>query len=196
MSIKKRVLSKAGFAIATLSVSGALLGACRKEEPKPSPIPAARPTSTKEAVRLLPWHVGTWTCAFDAEVFKTDPSSVKKPPTTPKDDDGRLFVGKGRLELSITDGGQVSGQATGALGTLRASGELDEELLRVWLAPKSSTDDQVGGATLVAARNGTKFEGKLRASTNDSRRLRVASITLERVDPQAPHPGSGSPTGP
>src|SRR5690606_6538730 len=74
--------------------------------------------------------------------------------------------------------GNVSGRAEGALGTLSASGQAEEQHVRVQLTPA-----EPGGfsGVLVLERAGDHAKGRLHASTGDSLNVRVSEVELEKT---------------
>ncbi len=166
---------------------------CRKEDPKPVAAPTASASAIAPASviapasKTAPWHEGAWSGGYEAEVAQIGLSAGKGGPKEPDPDDGKALVGKGNLQLTIAEDHRVSGMCTGSLGPLRASGELDGETLRVWLAPEAGNGAGVTcRGALVATRHGERFEGTVRTSTIDSWRPRVASVTLSKAKPANP----------
>jgi hypothetical protein len=161
--------------------TGALALACDKDEPKPAERPKAAPTVPKAPKKELPWYQGQWSGPFTARLFRVEMSAKEGAIKEWEEDDGAAFAGEGHLQLSVDASGNVSGKASGPLGSLLASGEVDGETLRVGLRPhEPASADQIGTGTVILDRKDDKLEGTLRASTGDSRKLRVASLTLSK----------------
>jgi len=163
---------------------------CKKDEPKPVAHTDKPPTAGPKApVRERPWYQGEWSGAYTAKPFRVEMSAKDGAVKEWGEDDGQAFAGQGQLRLLVDQSGNVTGKATGPLGSLVANGEVDGETLRVGLRPDQAiTADQIGSGTLLLNRKGDQLEGKLRASTGNSLKLRVASLTLTKSGP-----GSSSP---
>jgi hypothetical protein len=161
--------------------TGALTVACDKDEPKPAEPPKTAPSVPKAPKKELPWYQGQWSGPFTAKPFRVEMSAKEGAIKEWEKDDGADFAGEGQLELSVDPSGNVSGKASGPLGSLLASGEVDGDKLRVGLRPhEPASANQIGTGTLILDRKGDKLEGTLRTSTGDSHKLRVASLTLSR----------------
>ena len=174
-----RTLRLAACALAVLGASVS----CKKDEPKPSATKAGPATAPKPPEKKLPWYAGDWSGTYKAEVFRLEMTAAEGAVKDWEKDDGSALAGEGSLKLSIAEDRSVSGEATGALGDLVAAGEIDEETLRVRLSPKSpATAEQVGRATLIAKRKGEQLEGKVRTSTGDALKVRVAQVTLTKAE--------------
>lgn len=161
---------------------GTTLAACNTDEPKPAVTAAKAPAPTKQPERPLPWYQGDWSGTYAAKPFQVQMSAEDGAVKEWGKDDATSFSGEGQLTLSIDASGTVNGTAKGPLGDLLASGEVDGETLRVGLRPAEPTSaDQIGAGTVIANRKGDRLEGELRASTGDSLKLRVASLTLSKT---------------
>jgi hypothetical protein len=90
-------------------------------------------------------------------------------------DDGKAASGAGKITLTIADDGAVDGTSEGALGAGHVTGKVDDDTLRVQLAP---SDDAGLHGVLVASREGDGFKGAIQASSGDSLRVRQAAIQL------------------
>ncbi|HLV21203.1 MAG TPA: hypothetical protein VKZ49_09985 [Polyangiaceae bacterium] len=160
-------------------VAGCLLGGCDKGK---SADPAAAASAEAAAAPPAPppeppkpWYFGSWTGKYDAR---------QQPVVAPKgvvreweSDAGTQGVGSGSLSLEIDEAGAVSGRSEGALGALSASGQAEEEHVRVRLTP-----EQPGGfsGVLVLERAGENAKGRLHASTGDSLNVRVSEVELTK----------------
>ena len=77
----------------------------------------------------------------------------------------------------MEDDGNVDGSSEGALGASHVSGKVEDDALRVLLAP----DDPSGlRGVLVATRDGDGFKGSIQASSGDSLRVRSATVELQK----------------
>jgi hypothetical protein len=161
---------------------GAAVGAegCKKDASKPA---AERPAvaAAQPAPQPTPWYVGEWTGTYRASLFRIEMSDAEGAVKEWAQDDPSSLTGSGSLRLGISEDHRVSGDAKGPLGKLMASGEVDGDTLRVSLKPAAPAPaEQVSSATLLAARKGDSFEGQLRASTGDSLKVRVATVSLTK----------------
>lgn len=156
-----------------------LVGACKKDHAEATPVSEASlpiPPLPKAAPR--PWYVGEWAGSYEAEPFQ-----LELPKSEREVDGNQILVGQGQLELTIAEDRNVVGQMTGALGALELHGELDGDALRLWLAPREPLVGGIQKGTLVLVRDGDALRGQLRASTDDSRRLRSARVSLAKKAP-------------
>jgi hypothetical protein len=162
----------------SLLIVGLLLLACDKAEPEraaPSAVtaPASAPAPAPAAPEK-PWYVGSWRGSYDAQhyLIETNKGEALK---QWKDDDGKQAAGAGKLSLEVAPDGRISGGASGPLGEMIASGEVDDDSFRVQLRP-SATAFQ---GFFVAKKKGAKLEGRLQASSGDSLIVRDAPVSLE-----------------
>lgn len=154
---------------------------CKKDAPKQEPARPVPVAVAEPAPKPLPWYAGHWTGTYQASLFKIEMTEAEGAVKEWAKDDPSSFTGTGTLELSVSEDHRVSGKADGPLGSLVANGEVDEETLRVSLQPTAPVPaDQVTSATLIATRKGDAFEGQLRASTGNSLKARVATVTLAK----------------
>jgi len=161
--------------------TGALALACEKDKPQPAAQSTKPPLPKAPKKKELPWYQGEWSGPFTAKPFRVEMSAKEGAIKEWEEDDGTAFAGEGQLQLSVDANGNVSGKASGPLGYLLASGEVDGETLRVGLrSERPASADQIGTGTLIVDRKGDQLEGTLRASTGDSRKLRIASLTLSK----------------
>lgn len=155
------------------------------------PLVSAAPSAAVEK----PWFEGSWSASFDVVTLsrhmKIDKKTKKMGVTWEAPDGGATATDSGaagqKMELSLTiDGrGQVSGSATGALGPLRAVGEVDDKILSVRLLSDEEDAGSVTSAVLRAEYKGESFQGTLRASTGDSRVAHTADLQLTLGEPGA-----------
>lgn len=161
-----------------LSLLG-LASACQGS-PKSEPAPVASVAVAAPSASAAPskgWFVGPWQGAFVAQLFRMEMASGGV-----KDwqlDDGKLASGEGKLSLSVSDDGQVSGSASGALGDLAVTGRVEDD--RAALSLASAQADGFHGV-LLATRAPEGMKGSLSASSADSLRVRRAEVTLTRAD--------------
>jgi hypothetical protein len=132
---------------------------------------SAAPTSP-----VKPWFSGDFQGNYEA---KLAPVEVKVGAVKEwLSDDGKSASGPGKLELKIDDDGLVDGAAEGALGTSHASGKVEDDTLRVVLAPSDASGLH---GVLVATKDGDGFRGSIEASSSDSLRVRQAPIELKKL---------------
>lgn len=160
------------------------VGCDKKTSPPGTGLPAsAAPAASAGAKRAeQPWFVGTWSATYTArarEVQSPKEGYVKEW----RDVDAGDFTGPGTVTLQIDGSGRITGSAEGALGSLSATGEVNDDSLRVTLQPKAADAAQITSAYLIAARDGDGAKGTLSASTGDSLRVRQADIALARTSP-------------
>jgi hypothetical protein len=121
------------------------------------------------------WFVGAFAGAYEARLA---PVAIKTGAVRDwANDDGKLFSGRGKLSLEISDDGSVQGLSEGALGAASATGKVEDDTLRVLLSPSDATGLH---GVLVAGRDGDGFKGSIQASSSDSLQVRQASIELTK----------------
>lgn len=176
-------------------VIGLVLSACSKPEAPsaaadaaPAPLGPASvsvaPPPSAPAAKQEAWYVGKWSGTYDAQHYLIE-APKNEGAREWGQDDGGAHSGSGTIELSVGADGRVSGTADGPLGRQTASGEVDADTLRVSLAPDKPGERSFSGV-VVLSRKGDKIEGRLQASTGDSRTVRDAAVTLEKGKPAAP----------
>ena len=135
----------------------------------------AAPAPSSPAPLARPWFSGSFSAEYQAKLAPVDvkAGAIKEWST----DDGKAASGAGKLSLQIADDGSVDGSGEGALGASRATGKVEDDTLRVLLAPSDGTGLH---GTLVATRDGDGFKGTLEASTGDSLRVRSAAVELKK----------------
>lgn len=166
--------------VARLAACSALslgLGLGCKAKPDDHALAAAAPSESvlAPAPSARPWFSGAFHGAYDA---KLAPVEVKvgavKEWTV---DDGKAASGPGKIELKIDDDGLVDGVGEGALGNTHASGKVEDDTLRVVLAPSDAAGLH---GVLVATRDGDSFRGSIEASSGDSLKVRQSAIELKK----------------
>jgi hypothetical protein len=120
---------------------------------------------------------GSWSGTYEAQAYKIEVPKGEGAKEW-KDDDGKTHSGDGKISLTVSDTGVVSGEASGALGDQRVVGEVDGEALRVHFAPKQPGEGAFSGFA-VLEKSGAALKGRLQASTGDSRTVRDAAIELK-----------------
>jgi hypothetical protein len=166
----------------TLFSACAMLGlatGCKSHAGERAPVasaaPAASASVTAPAAKEKPWFSGVFRGSYQA---KLAPVEVKVGAAKEwGKDDGKASSGSGKLELKIDDDGLVDGTSDGALGASHASGKVEDDTLRVALAP---TDASGLHGVLVATKEGDGFRGSIEASSGDSLRVRQAPIELQK----------------
>ncbi len=136
---------------------------------------AAAPAASSAAPPAKPWFSGNFSGEYQAKLAPVEikTGAVKEWAA----DDGKASSGAGKLSLQIGDDGLVDGSAEGALGPSHATGKVEDDTLRVLLAPSDNTGLH---GTLVASRDGDGFKGTLEASSGDSLRVRSAAVELKK----------------
>lgn len=140
-------------------------------------IASAPSASAAAVVPPAPPAPTAWTGHYDAKVGEVNPpaSAREKAWTT---DPGTAAIGKGTIELAVVEKGVVHGSASGPLGDLVVSGELDGEELRANLAPKEPNGEQAMFGVLSLAKDGEKLHGTLRTSDREAKIVREATVEL------------------
>jgi len=163
------------------SAALAALGAGCKTQPAP-PAPAAEAAASisasatsAPAPKAKPWFAGSFQGTYDAKLAPVEikVGAVKEWGA----DDGKAMSGPGKLALTIDADGVVDGTSEGALGASHASGKVEDDTLRVTLAP---TDTAGLRGVLVATKDGDGFRGSIEASSGDSLKVRQAPIELKK----------------
>jgi hypothetical protein len=167
------------------------LFACEKSDPvvrdTPSAAPSATPAPASAAgsaapVPDAPWYLGHWSGSYEAQHYLIE---TKKGEGLKQwaDEDDKQGSGSGKLALEVDREGRITGTASGPLGEMTASGEVDDDSFRVQLRPSSPTDTSFQGF-FVARRKGAKVEGRLQASSGDSTKVRDAPVSLVQTPPR------------
>lgn len=171
---------------ATLLVGLCVAGlGCEKDTKKPDPAPAATsaavaaPSASAPPKPEAPWYAGTWSGSYDAKAYAIETKKGEGLRAWSDQDAAADATGSGKLTLTIDDGGTIGGSASGPLGDMVASGEVDEDMFRVQLSPKNGTPESFQGF-FVAKREGEALKGKLQASSGDSLKVRDAPVELKK----------------
>src|SRR5450432_919173 len=169
------------FALAAACAVLSLAAGCKAHPDGPSPAasaaaPAASSsTATAAAPKAKPWFSGAFLGKYEA---KLAPVEVKVGAVKEwSADDGKASSGPGKLELKIDDDGLVDGTGDGALGASHASGKVEDDTLRVVLAPSDASGLH---GVLVATKDGDGFRGSIEASSGNSLTVRQAPIELKK----------------
>ena len=174
------------LATASLAAAGAALalaGGCRttasgaapRASAEPSAQASAAPVASLATAPTKPWFSGGFAGSYEAKLAPVEVTvgAVREW----KSDDGKLSSGPGKLTLQVGDDGMVDGSSDGALGADLASGKVEDDTLRVVLAP---TDPSGLRGVLVATRDGDGFKGSIQASSSDSLKVRSATVELKK----------------
>jgi len=174
----------------SLAVGPLLLGACEEKPAAPTGAPSAQasavaaapPASASAAAPAAPaaWFVGDFTGTYEASHYLIEMEKKHGGVAAWDKDDGKPGSGEGKLALNIDDSGRVTGTAQGPLGDMTASGQVDEEVLRLRLSPKDHGAEKAFAGVVVAKRKADGFEGRLQASTGDSLTVRDAPVRLRK----------------
>jgi hypothetical protein len=169
-----------GLAFAAVCAALSLGTSCKAHTGGPAAaasgaVPIASANVAPSAPKAKPWFSGAFHGNYEAKLAPVEVKvgAVKEWST----DDGKASAGPGKLELEIDDDGLVAGTGEGALGESHASGKVENDTLRVVLAP-SDTSGLHG--VLVATKDGDGFRGSIEASSGDSLRVRQAPIELKK----------------
>lgn len=143
--------------------------------PSASALAATPSASAAPTAKAKPWYAGEFQGAYEAKLAPVD---VKVGAVREwSKDDGKAASGPGKLDLKIGDDGVVDGTGEGALGPSHASGKVEDDTLRVVLAPNETTGLR---GVLVASKDGDGFKGSIEASSGDSLTVRQAPIELKK----------------
>jgi hypothetical protein len=183
-------------------------GSCKSEpNPKPASSSSARPelaasasstasasvaASASSAPQKTTHLAGAWSGTYEAQHYQVEAPKGEGAREW-KDDDGKAHSGDGKISLTVSDTGAVSGEASGPLGDQRIVGEADGDALRVRFSPKEPGERAFSGFALLE-KNGAALKGRLQASTGDSRTVRDAPIELTQGG-TAPAPSAASSAG-
>jgi hypothetical protein len=166
-----------------LPIAWLVLLACDKgdparETPGAAPATASAPASPAPAVPEQPWYVGSWSGSYEAQHYLVE---TRKGEGLKQwaGDGGEQGIGSGKLSLEVSPDGRITGTASGALGEMIATGEVDDDSFRVQLRPSTPSDTAFQGF-FVAKRKGAKVEGRLQASSGDSASVRDAPFSLSK----------------
>ena len=122
--------------------------------------------------------VGTWEGSYDAKKGAVVlPDRVKDKTRT--SDDGKLMVGPGKVEITVTATGDVRGKATGALGEARLTGKLVDEgggFLHVsWYPEDASKSNAMTGVVYGPLKDGV-ITAMIRVAGPDAVLVRESKI--------------------
>ncbi len=174
-------------ALSCAALALVLLAGCEDKKaapaaaPSASAHPAAVASSAPPPEEKLPWYVGHFSGAYDAQHYLIERTKGQGTVRDWAEDDGGAGTGEGTIALDIGEDGAIRGTAKGALGEMIASGEVDEDSLRVRLNPKEPGDGKFTGFFLVK-RDGDVLRGRLQASTGDSLTVRDAPVLVQKGD--------------
>ncbi len=166
----------------------------------PPPLPPQPPTATSGAASVvgagsaapaasiaLPAPgdasaAGTWEGSYDARKGAVVlPDRVKDKTRT--SDDGKLMVGAGKVELTVTAAGDVRGKATGALGEAHLTGKLVDEgggfLRASWYPDDATTPNAMTGVLYGPVKDGV-ISAMIRVAGPDAVLVRESKIELKK----------------
>jgi len=125
---------------------------------------------------------GTWEGSYDARKGAVVlPDRVKDKTRTT--DDGKLMVGPGKVELTVTAAGDVRGKATGALGEARLTGKLVDDgggALRVSWYPEDATRPNAMTGVLYGPWKDGVITAMIRVAGPDAVLVRESKIELKK----------------
>jgi hypothetical protein len=118
---------------------------------------------------------------YTVAAAKSDLSTKDGAPAQWDKDDGKLFAGKGTIQLQVDASNSVSGTANGALGEQTLRGWCDDKTLRVRF--DSGTDElaKVQNGYLLAEISAAETKGTLAAATGDGLIRRAGTVNLQRA---------------
>ncbi len=157
--------------------AGASSGAAQSIAPAQSAIEA--PASSAIASSATGAWEGTFTAAKGAVHM---PDSVKD--TARDKDDGKAGIGAGKVSLSVSADGEVTGTWTGALGKDALRGRVEVEggrtMLRTTAMPEDLTAHDAMTGILVGELKGDAFHCEIHVSAGDAIVVREATFDLHR----------------
>jgi hypothetical protein len=170
------------FAFSAACALASLPTACKTHagDPAPATSATAQPAPSSSAASAAapaakPWFSGAFQGSYEAKLAPVEVKvgAVKEWGA----DDGKASSGPGKLELKIDDNGLVDGTSDGALGSSHATGKVEDDTLRVVLAPSDASGLH---GVLVATKDGDGFRGSIEASSGNSLTVRQAPIELKK----------------
>jgi hypothetical protein len=125
---------------------------------------------------------GTWEGSYDARKGAVVlPDKVKDKTRT--SDDGKLMVGPGKVELTVTAAGDVRGKATGALGEAHLTGKLVDEgggfLRASWYPEDVAKPNAMTGVLFGPVKDGV-ISAMIRVAGPDAVLVRESKIELKK----------------
>ncbi len=162
-----------------------MTASCEKKEAAPSATASASASTVAQAPSAKPpekpWFSGTWEAPLEVERTQIEQTKQEGKIEAWANDKGDKATGPGKLVLKIDDAGKVTGEVTGALGTLEASGTVDGDALRVRLSSTERAEPaQMFNGVLLATKSNGGFSGELKASSGDSLTVRKAAVVLAK----------------
>jgi hypothetical protein len=136
------------------------------------------PSAAPSAATQTPWFAGTWEGTFQVERHQIALDPKLGGLKAWQGDTGKTGTGAVHVRTTVTSDGVARGQATGALGSLRGDGAVEDDKLTMHWSP----DDQNGefSGVLAAAREGERLKGTFQSSSGDSLVVRSAVVSLEK----------------
>lgn len=171
-----------------LTALAALLSGCGKDAERSQSVASTVASASASAAPRAPLapkvppFAGKYEGTFDAALFRIEMTKEEGAVKEWSEDDGKTLSGAGTLILKIDENRTITGTSSGSLGNLRASGNLDDDRIRVSLLPESP--GPIGGsgsATLVGKLEADSIVGTLRASSGDSLKARTAAVRLSKA---------------
>ena len=186
MASSERVLGRTWVLSGVIGV--AMLGSCEKQEAPPAPaasVSVAQPAPSQKPPEA-PWFVGEWKAPLAIERYQIEQTKQEGKIKAWAEDAGDKATGKGEMVLLIDEQGSVSGEVTGPVGKLSASGMVDGETLRVRFQPAEPGKEpaDIFNGVLLAQKSADRFEGEFKVSSGDSLTVRKAAVVLSK--PGAP----------
>jgi hypothetical protein len=180
-------------------LAAALLGACGHDAPdrpsqEPPPRPASAsaspsastaqaspppPASASAAAPGLEGIAGTWEGAYDAKKGTLGLAPKVKGKEIGADD-GKAAVGAGKIEVTVTPGGDVRGKGSGALGAATLTGRVEGGVLRATILPDDLRAQNAMTGVLIGLIKGDGIHAEIHVAGPDGTMVREAQVDLKR----------------
>jgi hypothetical protein len=122
---------------------------------------------------------GTWEGAYDAKKGTVAQPSGHKDKIWAKDD-GKTAIGAGTIKVVVKPGGDIEGEAKGALGDQLITGKADGNVLRATVSPRDPKDAQGYTGILVALLKDGALKGELKAAGPTADFVRESDVELKK----------------
>jgi hypothetical protein len=171
------------------NVDAAAVAATASASARPAQSAVATPTAAaSSSAAPASSYAGEWRGDYESKRARVDVPRGNPWPGWKKDDGSRL--GTGSVKLTIAADGEISGEASGALGALWLRGRLEGDAIRAGVSPARA--DEVGAmtGTLTGNTRAQAIQATIRAASPDGEVVRVAEVTLHKKNEsgdEAPH---------
>jgi hypothetical protein len=147
--------------------------------PTPSGASSARPSQSSNAAPESLSPAGTWEGSYNAKKGSVElPAKVKDKARAR--DDGTTSIGAGKVSLTITPDGEISGKASGALGDATLRGKVDGEMVGASVFPDNPAAPSAMTGVLVGMFKDGVIRAEIRVSGPDATIVRESAIELKR----------------